>query len=61
MSLFSPFIVPILTICLTFGTINYLLASAFFKLYAKLSKEHPEGNVILNQQEKTDFEKWLDK
>ena len=31
------------------------------ELYAKLSKEHPEGNVILNQQEKTDFEKWLDK
>ena len=30
------------------------------KLYAKLSKEHPEGHVILNQQEKTDFEKWLD-
>ena len=61
MSLFPPFIVPILAIYLTFGTINYLLASAFLKLYAKLSKEHPEGNVILNQQEKTDFEKWLDK
>ena len=61
MSLFPPFIVPILTIYLTFDTINYLLASAFLKLYAKLSKEHPEGNVILNQQEKTDFEKWLDK
>ena len=30
------------------------------KLYAKLSKERPEGYVILNQQEKTDFEKWLD-
>ena len=30
------------------------------KLYAKLSKEHPEGHVILNQQEKSDFEKWLD-
>ena len=29
------------------------------KLYAKLSKEHPEGHVILNQQEKTDFENWL--
>ena len=29
-------------------------------LYAKLSKERPEGHVILNQQEKTDFEKWLD-
>ena len=26
---------------------------------AKLSKERPEGQVILNQQEKTDFEKWL--
>ena len=30
------------------------------KLYAKLSNEHPEGHVILNQQEKTDFEKWPD-
>ena len=30
------------------------------KLYAKLSKERSEGHVILNQQEKTDFEKWLD-
>ena len=30
------------------------------KLYAKLSKENPEGHVILNQQEKSDFEKWLD-
>ena len=30
------------------------------KLYAKLSKERPEGHDILNQQEKTDFEKWLD-
>ena len=29
------------------------------KLYAKLSKEHPEGHIILNQEEKTDFEKWL--
>ena len=29
------------------------------KVYAKLSKEHPEGHVILNQQEKTDFENWL--
>ena len=29
------------------------------KLYAKLSKEHPEGHVILNQQDKTDFENWL--
>ena len=30
------------------------------KLYAKLNKERPEGHVILNQKEKTDFEKWLD-
>ena len=30
------------------------------KLYAKICKEHPEGHIILNQQEKTDFEKWLD-
>ena len=30
------------------------------KLYAKLSNERPEGHDILNQQEKTDFEKWLD-
>ena len=29
------------------------------KLYAKLSKERSEGHVILNQQEKTDFENWL--
>ena len=29
------------------------------KFYAKLSKERPEGHVILNQQEKTDFENWL--
>lgn len=29
------------------------------KLYAKLSKERPEGHVILNQQEKNDFENWL--
>ena len=29
------------------------------KLYAKLSKERPEGHIILNQQEKTDFENWL--
>ena len=29
------------------------------KLYAKLRKERPEGHVILNQQEKTDFENWL--
>ena len=29
-------------------------------LYGKLSKERSEGHVILNQKEKTDFEKWLD-
>ena len=29
------------------------------KFYAKLSKERPEGHVILNQHEKTDFENWL--
>ena len=29
------------------------------KLYAKLSKERPEGHIILNQQDKTDFENWL--
>ena len=29
------------------------------KLYAKLSKEHPEGNILLNQKEKEDLEKWL--
>lgn len=29
------------------------------KLYAKLSKERPEGHVMLNEQEKADFEKWL--
>lgn len=28
-------------------------------LYAKLSKEYPDGNVMLNEQEKADFEKWL--
>ena len=27
--------------------------------YAKLNKERPEGHVILNQQEKDDFENWL--
>lgn len=30
------------------------------KFYAKLSKKLPEGHVILNPQEKADFEKWLD-
>ena len=29
------------------------------KLYAKLSKERPEGLVMLNAQEKADFEDWL--
>ena len=29
------------------------------KIYAKLSKERPEGNVMLDEQEKADFEKWL--
>ena len=29
------------------------------RLYTKLCKERPEGNVKLNQQEKADFEKWL--
>ncbi len=29
------------------------------RLYAKLNKEHPEGHVMLNEQEKEDFEKWL--
>jgi len=30
------------------------------KLYAKLGKEHHAGNIMLNEQEKADFEKWLD-
>ena len=29
------------------------------KLYAKLSKECPDGNIMLNEQEQADFEKWL--
>lgn len=29
------------------------------KLYAKLSKEKPEGNVMLNEKEQTEFENWL--
>ena len=29
------------------------------KIYAQLSKDRPEGNVMLNKQEKDDFEKWL--
>lgn len=30
------------------------------KIYSKLSKERPEGSMMLNKQEKYDFEKWLD-
>ena len=29
------------------------------RIYAKLSKERPEGQSILNGQEKADFENWL--
>lgn len=29
------------------------------RIYAKLSKERPEGQTILNGQEKADFENWL--
>ena len=29
------------------------------RIYAKLSKERPEGHVMLNEQEKADFENWL--
>lgn len=29
------------------------------KTYARLSKEQPEGHIMLNEQEKADFEKWL--
>lgn len=29
------------------------------KRYAKLSKERPEGHVMLDAQEKADFENWL--
>ncbi|MCF2589455.1 hypothetical protein JQM97_00505 [Prevotella hominis] len=29
------------------------------KLYAKLSKENPDGNIMLNEQEKADIENWL--
>lgn len=28
-------------------------------LYAKLSKEHPEGLVPVSKEEQEDFEKWL--
>ena len=27
------------------------------KIYAKLSKERPEGKIMLNEQKKADFEK----
>lgn len=29
------------------------------KLYAKLGKENPDGNIMLNEQEKADLENWL--
>lgn len=29
------------------------------KLYAKMSKENPDGNIMLNEQEKADLENWL--
>lgn len=29
------------------------------KIYAKLSEERSEGHIMLNEQEKADFEKWL--
>ena len=29
------------------------------KLYAKQSKENPDGNIMLNEQEKADIENWL--
>lgn len=29
------------------------------RIYAKLAKERPEGQTILNGQEKADFENWL--
>lgn len=29
------------------------------KIYAQLSKNRPDGNVMLNKQEKDDFENWL--
>ena len=29
------------------------------KLYAKLSKENPHANIMLNEQEKADLENWL--
>ena len=29
------------------------------RLYAKLSKERPEGHVMLDAKEKADFENWL--
>ena len=35
-----------------FGNLDIADTYEDSKLYAKLSKEHPEGHVILNQQEK---------
>ena len=29
------------------------------QVYAKLSKENPDGNIMLNEQEKADIEIWL--
>ena len=29
------------------------------KLYAKLSKEHPEGLIPVSKEEQEEFEKWL--
>lgn len=29
------------------------------KLYAKLSKEHPEGLIPVSKEEQDEFEKWL--
>lgn len=29
------------------------------RIYASLTKERPEGQTILNEQEKADLEKWL--
>ena len=29
------------------------------KLYAKLNKEHPEGQIPVSKEEQEEFEKWL--
>ena len=29
------------------------------KIYAKLSKEHPEGLIPVSKEEQEEFEKWL--